>query len=107
MAKWFGQVGYLETRETKPGVWSEELTERPYCGDMTRNYKRSQASGQLNDDVSLSSELSIVCDPYALENFHALRYVTYLGSKWKVTGVEVAYPRLVLQLGGVYNGPED
>ena len=107
MAKWFGCVGYLETRETKPGIWSEVVTERPYYGDMTRDYKKSQSTGQLNDDISVSSELSIVCDPYAMKNFHAVRYVTYLGSKWKVTGVEVAYPRLLLQLGGVYNGPQD
>lgn len=106
MAKWFGMIGYLETRESMPGVWAEEVSEREYYGDMTRNHKRSQPSEQLNDDISVNGELSIVCDPYALENFHAIRYVTYLGTKWKVSGVEVAYPRLILQLGGVYNGPE-
>lgn len=104
MAKWFGVIGYAEQVETKPGVWKEAITEREYFGDMTRNTRRLQSTDQLNDDISISNEISIVSDPYANENFHSMRYATYMGTKWKITSVEVQYPRLILSLGGVWNG---
>lgn len=104
MAKWFGVIGYAEQVETKPGVWKEAITEREYFGDMTRNTRRLQSTDQLNDDINISNEISIVSDPYANENFHSMRYATYMGTKWKITSVEVQYPRLILSLGGVWNG---
>lgn len=104
MAKWFGKIGYAMTSETRPGVWTEEIVEREYYGDLIRNSRRLQtASDKVNDDVNISNQLSIVADPYANENFHAMRYAEFMGSKWKITDVEVQYPRLTLTLGGVYN----
>lgn len=103
MAKWFGVIGYAETVEMKPGVWKEQITERQYYGDMTRNTRRLQSTDQLNDNISISNELSIVADPFANENFHSMRYVEYMGTKWKISDVEVQYPRLRLTIGGVYN----
>ena len=104
MAKWFGKIGYAMTSETRPGVWTEEIVEREYYGELIRNSRRLQtASDKVNDDVNISNELSIVADPYANENFHAMRYAEFMGSKWKITDVEVQYPRLTLTLGGVYN----
>lgn len=104
MAKWFGKIGYGETVETKPGVWTERITEREYYGDLIRNSRRLQSvADKVNDDINISNQLSIVSDPYANENFHAMRYVEFMGSKWKITDVEVQYPRLTLTLGGVYN----
>lgn len=105
MAKWFGSIGYSETVETRPGVWEERVSERPYYGDMLRNVRRRDKADQLNDELNISNELSVVSDPYAMENFHAIRYATYMGARWKVSSVEVQYPRLTLTLGGVYNGP--
>ena len=104
MAKWFGKIGYGETVETKPGVWTEQITEREYYGDLIRNSRRLQSvADKVNDDINISNQLSIVSDPYANENFHAMRYAEFMGSKWKITDVEVQYPRLTLTLGGVYN----
>lgn len=102
--KWFGAIGYADTVETKPGVWKEQVTERDYFGDITRISRRLQSTDQLNDDVVISNEISIVSDPYANENFHSMRYATYMGTKWKITSVEVQYPRLILSLGSVWNG---
>ncbi len=102
--KWFGAIGYAEQAETKPGVWKEEITEREYFGDMTRINRRLQSANQVNDNIDISNEISIVSDPYANENFHSMRYATYMGTKWKITSVEVQYPRLILSLGGVWNG---
>lgn len=104
MAKWFGKVGYAETIETKPGVWKEEITVREYFGDLTRNTRRLQSSGNLNDNITIANEISIVADPFAYQNFHSMRYVELMGTKWKISNVEVQYPRLILTLGDVYNG---
>ena len=104
MAKYFGKVGYAETVETDPGVWEEQITVREYFGDLIRNTRRLESSGNLNDDINIANEISIVADPFAYQNFHAMRYVEYMGAKWKVTSVEVRHPRLILTVGGLYNG---
>ena len=104
MAKFYGKIGYAETKETKPGVWVEQITERSYYGDITRNYRRLQSAEQLNDDININNEIRIVADPYAIDNFHSMRYAEFMGTKWKITNVEVSYPRLILTLGGLYNG---
>lgn len=104
MAKWFGKIGFTETVETKPGVWTNQITTHEYYGDLIRNSRRLQTTAdKVNDDINISNQLSIVADPYANENFHAMRYAEFMGSKWKITDVEVQYPRLILTLGGVYN----
>lgn len=103
MAKYYGAIGYAETVETKPGVWKEQITERMYSGDLLRNTSRFQSADKLNDDVNISNELSIVADPYANQNFHLMRYAEFMGTKWKITDIEVQYPRLRLTLGGEYN----
>lgn len=104
MAKFYGKIGYAETVETAPGVWQEQITERDYFGDLNRNTRTTQASNQLNDNINISNEISILADPFANQNFHLMRYVEYMGAKWKITNVEVQYPRLILTVGGVYNG---
>lgn len=104
MAKWFGKIGYAITKETVPGVWKESIVEREYYGDVLRNTRRIQSVGKVNDDVDISNEISIVADPYANENFHAMRYVEFMGTRWKIITVDVQYPRLNLFLGGLYNG---
>ena len=104
MAKFFGPIGFAEQAETTPGVWEEAITERYYYGDLIRNVRRLQSSDKVNDDINVSNEVSIVADPFANENFHSMRYVEFMGAKWKITSVEVQYPRLILTMGGVYNG---
>ena len=104
MAKYYGAIGYAETVETKPGVWKEQITERMYSGDLLRNTSRFQSTDKLNDDINISNEISIIADPYANQNFHLMRYIEFMGTKWKITNVEVQYPRLILTIGGLYNG---
>lgn len=104
MAKFYGKIGYASTVETKPGVHEEQIVERSYYGDLIRNTRRLQSADKVNDDINISNEISIVSDPYATNNFHTMRYVVFMGTKWKVSNVEVSYPRLILTLGGVYNG---
>lgn len=104
MAKFYGMIGFADTVETKPSVWMEQIKERPYYGDLIRNTRRLESSGNENDNINIANQISIVADPYANQNFHTMRYVEFMGTKWKITNVEVQYPRLVLTLGGVYNG---
>lgn len=104
MAKWYGVIGYAETVETEPGIWLETFTERNYYGDLLRNTRKLQSASQVNDSINISNQISIVADPYAYQNFHTMRYAEFMGTKWKITDVEVQYPRLVLSIGGVYNG---
>lgn len=104
MAKFYGAIGYAVTEETVPGVWKERISERFYYGELVRNTRKFQTTDQLNDDINVANEISILADPFAYENFHLMRYVTFMGAKWKVSNVEVRFPRLILTVGGVYNG---
>lgn len=104
MAKFYGVIGFAAPVEITPGVWDEGIVERKYYGDLTRNTRRLQSGDKVNDDLNIANEISIVADPYANQNFHMMRYVEFMGAKWKVSNVEVQYPRLILSLGGVYNG---
>lgn len=104
MGKWFGKIGYCETIETSPGVWTEQITEREYYGDLLKVSKKTQSSENLNDNITISNQISIVADPFANESLRLIGYVTFMGTKWKVTNAEVQYPRIILTMGGVYNG---
>ena len=106
MAKYYGKIGYATSEEVKPGVWKKRITEREYFGDVIRNTRRLQSSGNLNDNIIVSNEISIVADPFANENFHSMLYVEFMGAKWKISNVEVRYPRLILTIGEVYNNVE-
>lgn len=109
MAKWFGKVGYESTVEEPKdsGIWIETITEREYYGDIYRNNRRLQTGDSVNDSVNISNQISIISDPFAIKNFHTIRYATYMDTKWKVTSVDASqYPRLILELGGVYNGEQ-
>lgn len=107
MARFSGKVGYIQTVESEPGYWEEKAVERTYFGDITRNMSHYQPAEQVNDNIVLNNTISIVADPYANENFQHMRYVTFMGNKWKITNVEIEYPRLILTIGGIYNGYED
>jgi len=104
MAKFYGEIGYAETVEIERGVWVDKITERTYFGDLVRNIHKLQTADKINDNVNIANEISIVADPFACENFQSMRYVSFAGIKWKVTNVEVRFPRLILTAGGVYNG---
>ena len=107
MAKYYGKIGFAVTSEDAPGVWVEHITERSYSGDILNNVRRLENSESLNDNINITERISIVADPYSRLNFHSIRYATFMGTKWKVSSVEVSFPRLVLNLGGIYNGPQD
>lgn len=104
MAKFHGKIGFGVRTETKPGVWKSIVTEREYFGDLNRNVMQFQSTDKVNDDINIANEISILADPFAYDNFHLMKYVRFMGAEWKVTKVEVKSPRLILTIGGVYNG---
>jgi hypothetical protein len=104
MAKFCGIIGYAKTSETSDGIWSEVITEKTYRGDVLKISKKYQSNENLNDDIVINNEISIVSDPYATENFQYMRYVKWMGVHWKISSIDVQYPRLILRIGGVYNG---
>ena len=105
MSKWYGMIGFSETVESEPGVWESVITEKPYYGDVISNrWRRQTSSSGSNDDINITNSISILADPYAVDNCSKMTYVEFMGTKWKVSSVDVQYPRLILSIGGVWNG---
>ena len=107
MNRWYGQIGYRENVEVEPGVWEDQITEVNKYGDILKNYKSNQQGTKINDDISVSNQISVVADPYLLESFHKIVYITFAGAKWKVSSVDVQYPRLIVSLGSLYLEDEE
>lgn len=107
MAKFYGKIGYSITTEVRPGVYKSRIIERSYYGDVLRDTSRWSASpDSTNDDLNISNQISIVSDQFAYQNSRSIKYVEFMGAKWKVTNLEIRHPRLILTIGGVYNGKQ-
>ena len=104
MAKWFGKIGYAITSETESGIWEPTIVEKEYYGDLTTDRRKRQNSGEVNDNINLANVISIIADPFAIQNCSYMAYVEVMGTRWKISDIEVQYPRLILTVGGVYNG---
>lgn len=104
MARFCGKVGYVTSIEESPGVFKNVPEEYTYYGDITNISKRWQTNDNLNDDIRLEQNVSIMADSYAWENYFKIRYVIIDGTAWRVTNVTVSRPRITLYIGGIYNG---
>lgn len=105
MAKFRGLIGYSTgSVEIRPGVWAEGFIERTCRGDIVRNSRQLRENEKVNDDISVGNSISIVADAYAREHFFAMRYIKWAGTLWKIDEVVEERPRLILRLGGVWNG---
>ena len=107
MNKWYGKVGYANLVESAPDVWTEQITERMYPGEIQRLGRRLQTGEAINDGVQITNQISILADPYAYSHFQNIRYVEFWGVKWKVTNIDVQTPRLVFTLGEEYHDGEE
>ena len=105
MAKFFGKIGYVTTIETRPGVWVETPIERNYYGEVFEELFRTQETENLNSNFTIGNWFSILADPYAYENYSAIRYVKWMGATWSIREVKNKSPRIHLKIGGLYNGP--
>lgn len=103
--KFYGAVGFnMGMKESSPGVSVPSIEEHLYSGDVLEINRRWIGSEYLNGNVDVSNQISILADPFALQQFQQIRYVQWMGALWKVTSIKVQYPRLILTIGGVYNG---
>ncbi len=103
MAKWHGKIGFASTSETSPGVWSNTMTERTYSGDVLRSSRRWSAGESINDNLTVSNQISVISDTFAIDKFPLMRYIEFHGVLWNISDIEIDYPRLIITLGGVYN----
>ena len=105
MSKWFGKIAFATQVEYEPGCWEDQVVKRPYYGDLISNrWKREKTNG-VNDNINLSNQISIVADPFVLSHVSTIVYIEHMGAKWCVTDVDTSqFPRLILTVGGVYNG---
>lgn len=105
--KFFGTVGFWEGDvETSQDVWSPNIVEKRYTGDVLQENRRFQTDSSQNDNFTVNNQISILSDLYALQNWASIRYVEWNNTKWKVTSVEVNYPRIKLSIGGQWNENE-
>lgn len=105
MNRWYGKIGFTYTGEVEPGVWVEdEIVEREYFGDVMTNLWKREGSNEVNKNINISNKISIVADPYARDHVSAMAWIEFSNEKWEVNSVEIQYPRLIINLGGVYNG---
>ena len=106
MSKAFLRVGYARSAETDTSVYSDEIEkEGEYTADLIRNSRSINNGDKINDEINIANRFSFIADPYAFSHFLNIRYVIYMGTAWRVTDVEVEYPRLIISVGGVYTGP--
>lgn len=105
MTRTTGVIGYAESRLVRPGVSEDVIVEYKYRGDVLRNSAGPQEGDKILDDLKVGNSISIVASPFHRKNFTRLKYISWLGELWKVSNVDVALPRLILRLGGLYNGP--
>lgn len=106
MAKYYGAIGFAMQVEDPPhsGIVKEQILERKYTGDVLRSSVKNENGEYLNSNLNIDNQISIVADSFAFENTHIMRYVTFLNAKWSIKNISVSFPRLILTIGGVYNG---
>ncbi len=102
MSRFYGAIGFARQEQTAPGVYSDTIVEKDYRGELIQNMVRWDSTDSVNDDMRISNTLSIIADPYSQNHISEMRYVVWLGKKWKITSVTVERPRLKLELGGLY-----
>lgn len=109
MAKFSGMIGFSASTEgageQEGVVVSSPVEEKPYYGDVLENNRRWENGSDIQDDLTINNQISIVGNTFAYEHFFAMKYVRWMGTCWKITSVKVQRPRLLITIGGVYNGP--
>lgn len=105
-----GEIGFSESvdRGDDTGVTINKIYRRPYYGDVLKNY-RSWKENQFSTigDITINNQISLVGDPFLFEHLQFMKFVIWMGRPWSVTSVDVEYPRLIISIGGVYNGPTE
>lgn len=104
--KYHGRIGFVKYKEDTPGNWTDTVVERSYYGDIIQNRAFFNTSDKINDDMNITNKISIVANSFAIENLQWMKYIEWLGVLWKITSIEPSLPRIILTIGGVYNGEQ-
>jgi hypothetical protein len=104
MAKFTGRVGYITQDETAPGVWSPVENSVVMKGDVLRLSSNTQNDDKVNSDITLNHRVSLLGDAYSFAKYYNIKWIEIDGQKWEVSSVEVQRPRIIVTLGGVWNG---
>ena len=102
MPRFSGKLGFVMTRETEEGVWLEEKIEIPIKGTIRSLYVRNDNNSSVNTNLRLTNEVSVLLNSKIATYLETLKYVVWKGSKWEVQSIGVNYPRLTINLGGLY-----
>lgn len=105
MARFYGEIGFGTTVEAPPGVWKDVIVELKFYGDVLRNDLNSDFGEKVNPDFTFTNRISIVAGHNALKRRKDMRYIRFEGELWIINSIEIEERRLILGLGGVYNGP--
>ena len=108
MARFYGKIGFSTSVETRPGIFEEQYIERPYKGTVERHSRRWNSSEHLNDDISISNDISIVADSFANSHFGVMRYVRWMNQCFEIESatIDVDTHRITLSLGGVFHATD-
>lgn len=104
MGKYHGFIGFGTNEEKATDIWDDSIIERHYYGDIERNATRYSQSDTLSGDLQITNQFSIIGDTFAFRNYTRIRYITWQGERWMVSSVEEKYPRLIINIGGIFNG---
>lgn len=102
--RYAGKIGFECQVETDPGLWVSRVEERSYFGDVIRNTRRYQDGDKIHDDLRISNQISVLADSFCIEHAFLMKYITWMGQKFKIESVDIAYPRIIITLGGMWNG---
>lgn len=103
MSRYSGKVGYAITKETSPGIWTQDIVEKQMRGQIEHAVARSNEPTQVNENITLNLRFNLVADEFAFNNFMHIQYLEYARKKWAVTSAEVFRRRIILNVGGLYN----
>lgn len=91
--------------ETRPGIYEEKYVERYYKGDVIRSSRRWDPSEHLNDNLTISNDISIISDDFVNQNLGAMRYLILMNQKYEIVSatIDTDKHRITLSLGSVFN----
>ena len=99
-----GLVGYITQVEKARGVHVPEITTKKYHGDVLKDNRKWDKGISTNDNLTIGNRFSIVADAYAFSHLGEIAFIEWMGTRWKVSNIEIIRPRIILSVGGVWSG---
>lgn len=100
--KFSGMIGFIKTKEVSTDAYEPIIKERHYMGDVLKNSRKWSDKQEVNDDINIQNRISILADHFMQDNLGYMRYVIWNKTKWKITDVDIQFPRITLTLGGLW-----